>query len=120
MRTRIVAVAAVLIAALGAALLRFYVVEPEAIAHFCGAPCALRGAVIAAFGTSALAIGALVVAGIAIVVRRSGAAIAAACLGVAGLMLYSVEAGAIAFLLGLIALARPRDRQPGARGEQQA
>jgi hypothetical protein len=125
MRTRIVAVAAILIAALAAALLRFYVVEPEAIAHFCGAPgapwwCALRAAVVAAFGTSALAIGALVVAGIAIVVRRSGAAIAAACLGVSGLMLYSVEAGAIAFLLGLIALTRPRDRQPGARGEQQA
>jgi hypothetical protein len=125
MRNRIVAVTAILIAALAAALLRVYVVDPEAIAHLCGAPgapwwCVLRAAVVAAFGTSALAIAALVVAGIAIVIRRSGAAIAAACLGVAGLMLYSVEAGAIAFLLGLIALARPRDREPGARGKQQA
>lgn len=125
MKSRIVAVVSIAIAAAAAGLLRFYVVEPETIAHLCGAPgapwwCALRSAVIAVFASNALAIAALAAGGTAIVFRRSGAAIAAACLGIAGLMLYSVEAGAIAFLLGLIALARPRKREPGARGEQQA
>jgi hypothetical protein len=125
MKTRVAAAVSIVLAAVAAALLRFYVVEPEAVAHLCGAPdapwwCALRSGVIAAFGTNALAVGALAAAAIAIVSRLSGAGLAAACLGVAGLMLYSVEAGAIAFLLGLIALARPRNRQPRARGEQQA
>lgn len=113
------------IAAVVAALLRFQVVEPEALAHLCGAGaapwwCALRSALIAAFATHALGVAAVAAGGIAVATRRSGAALAAACLGVAGLVLYSVEAGAIALLLGLLALARPRGRQSGARGEQQA
>jgi hypothetical protein len=107
------------------ALLRFRLVEPEYLAHLCGAPaapwwCTLREAVIAAFASHALEVAAVAAGGVAVVTRRSGAALAAACLGAAGLVLYAVEAGAIALLLGLIALARPRQRQSRARGEQEA
>jgi len=106
-------------------MLRLQVVEPEALAHLCGAAaapwwCTLRAAVVAAFASHALAIAAVAAGVLAIVTRRAGAAIAAACLGAAGLVLYAVEAGAIGFLLGALALARARDRPGGARGEQQA
>ena len=125
MKTPIVAAVSVVLAAAIAAVVRFQIVEPEAAMHLCGtaaAPwwCALRAAVIAAFATNVLAISAVAAGGIAVATRRSGAALAAACLGVAGLILYSVEAGACALLLGLLALSRPRARQPGARSEQQA
>ena len=115
----------VAIAAAVASMLRFQVVEPEALAHLCGAAaapwwCTLRAAVVAAFASQALAIAAVAAGVLAIVTRRAGAAIAAASLGAAGLVLYAVEAGAIGFLLGALALARPRRRQDHARGEQQA
>jgi hypothetical protein len=108
-----------------AAVLRFQLVEPEVLAHLCGAAaaprwCVARALVIGAFATNGLAIAAVAAGGIAIVTRRSGAALVAGCLGVAGLLLYAVEAGAIAFLLGALALVRSRDRQGHARREQQA
>jgi hypothetical protein len=108
-----------------AALLRYLVIEPEGVAHLCSAAaapwwCALRAAAIAAFATGALAVGAVGAGIVAIVTRRPGAGRAAACLGAAGLVLYAVEAGAIAFLLGLLALARPRERQARGGGEQEA
>lgn len=125
MKALVGAAISVAIAAAVAALLRVYVVEPEEMAHICGAAaapwwCTLRAAVIAAFATHALGVAAIAAGGIAIVTRRSGAALAAACLGVAGLVLYAVEAGAFGFLLGVLALARARDRQGHARGQQQA
>jgi hypothetical protein len=125
MKTAVVAAVSIAIAAAAAAFLRFQLVEPEALAHLCDAAaapwwCTLRAVVIAAFATNALAIAAVAAGGVALATRRSGAALAAACLGVAGLVLYAVEAGAIGFLLGALALARARERQPGARGEQQA
>jgi hypothetical protein len=108
-----------------AAIVRFLLVEPDAMVHLCGATaapwwCALRAAAVAAFATNALAIAAVVAGGIATATRRSGAAVAAVCLGLAGLVLYAVEAGAVALLLGLLALARASDRQTGARRKQQA
>ena len=125
MKNPFAAAVLVAIAAAVAAVLRFQVVEPEALAHLCGAAaapwwCTLRAAVVAAFASHALAIGSVAAGVLAIVTRRAGAAIAAACLGAAGLVLYAVEAGAIGFLLGALALARARDRPSGARGEQQA
>ena len=125
MKAHVGAAVSIAIAAAVAALLRFYVVEPEEMAHLCGAAgapwwCAVRAAVIAAFATHALGVAAVAAGGIAIATRWSGAALAAACLGVAGLVLYAVEAGAIGFLLGALALARARDRQGHARSEQQA
>lgn len=91
--------------------LRFGVVEPEALAHACGAPaapwwCALRAAVIAAFASGALALACVVVAVAATLMRSRRVALAAACLGVAGLVLFSYESGAVALLAGLLVLAR--------------
>jgi hypothetical protein len=125
MKTLVVAMVSVALAATVAAVVRSQVVEPEAMAHLCGAAaapwwCTLRAAVITAFASHALAIAAVAAGVLAIVTRRSGAAIAAACLGAAGLALYAVEAGAVGFLLGALALARARDRTGRARGEQQA
>ncbi|MFO1364181.1 MAG: hypothetical protein U1F45_17285 [Burkholderiales bacterium] len=116
---------AAIAAAAVAALLRFQFIEPEAYAHLCGAAgapwwCVPRAALIAAFGSGALA-GAAVGAGLlATATRGAGAGIAAAALGAAGLVLYSVEAGAVGLLLGLLALARPRPRQARGGGEQEA
>lgn len=123
MKPRVVAAIWIAFAAAAAAVLRFEVVEPEGIAHLCGAAaapwwCTLRAAVIATFAWNALAVAAIAAGVIATATGRSGAALAAACLGIAGLLLYSVEAGAVALLLGLLALAR--DRQPCGCGEQQA
>jgi hypothetical protein len=108
-----------------AAVLRYLVIEPEDFAHLCSAAaapwwCAPRAAAITAFSSGALAVAAVGAGVIAIVTRRRGAGGTAACLGVAGLVLYAVEAGAVAFLLGLLALARPRERQAGGGGEQEA
>jgi hypothetical protein len=116
---------AITAAAIAAAALRFLVVEPEATAHLCSAPgapwwCAARAAAIAAFGSGALAAAAVLAGVVATATRRRGAALAAVALGVAGLVLYAVEAGAVAFLLGLLALARPRERQARGGGEQEA
>lgn len=108
-----------------AALLRYLVIEPEGLAHLCSAAaapwwCAPRAAAITAFSSGALAIAAVGAGVLAIVTRRRGAGGAAACLGAAGLVLYTVEAGAVALLLGLLALARPRERQARGGGEQEA
>ena len=116
---------AIAAAAALAALLRFLVVEPEALAHLCGAAvvpwwCTLRAAAVAIFSTGALAVAAVAVGVAAIATGRAAVALAAACLGVAGLVLYSVEAGAVAFLLGVLALARAHERKTAGRGEQQA
>lgn len=91
--------------------LRHGLIEPETIAHSCGSPgaplwCAPRAVVIAAFATNGIAIGSVVAGVLAIVTRRSSLAVLAACLGVAGLVLYSYEAGAVALLAGLLVLAR--------------
>jgi hypothetical protein len=115
---------AIAAAGIAAAALRFLVVEPEATAHLCSAPgapgwCAARAIAIAAFGTGALAAAAVLAGVVATVTRRTGAAVAAVALGVAGLVLYSVEAGAVAFLLGLLALARSRERQAPGGSEQE-
>lgn len=94
-----------------ACALRFGVVEPEALAHVCGAPgapwwCALRAGVIAAFASGALALACGVAAVAATLVRSRRWALAAACLGVAGLILFSYESGALGLLAGLLVLAR--------------
>lgn len=125
MKPLVVAAVSIAIAAAAAAAVRFLIVEPEEMAHLCSAAaapwwCTMRAVIVAAFATDALAIAAVASGLLAIVTHRSGAALAAACLGVAGLVLYAVEAGAIGFLLGLLALARSHQRRSDARSEQQA
>jgi hypothetical protein len=96
-----------------AILLRFQFIEPEAYAHLCSAPgapwwCAPRATAIAAFSSGALAVAAVGAGLAAVATRRRAVALAAVCLGVAGLLLYAVEGGAVSLLLGLLAFARPR------------
>ncbi len=125
MKPFVLPTAAITATAVLAALLRFLLVEPEAVAHLCGATaapwwCTLRAAAIAAFASGALAVAAVGAGAAAIVTLRAGAGLAAACLGIAGLVLYSVEAGAVAFLLGLLALGRAREGEPGGRSQREA
>ena len=116
---------AVAVAAALAASLRFLLIEPEGFAHLCSAAaapwwCAPRAAAITVFSSGALSVAAVGVGVLAIVTRRPATGLSAACLGAACLALYSVEAGAVAFLLGLLALARPRQRQARGGAEQEA
>jgi hypothetical protein len=116
-----------LIAAAGllAALLRYQLVQPAAIAHVCdagGGPwwCTVRSLVIATFSTYGLGYAALVTAVVAVWRGSTRAALAAAAFGVAGLVLYCYEAGAVGFLVGLLVLARAAAGQEDRGGEQQA
>lgn len=116
-----------LIAAAGllAALLRYQLVQPAAIAHVCdagGGPwwCTARSLVIATFSTYGLGYAALVAAALALWRRSARAALAAAAFGIAGLVLYCYEGGAVGFLVGLLVLARAAAGQQRGAGEQQA
>lgn len=102
---------AIVVVGLLAAAARYGLVEPAAIAHVCdGGPgpwwCAVRRAVIATFSGYGLGYGALVAGALAVVLPRPGIAWTAAALGLAGLILYCFEAGAVGFLLGVLVLAR--------------
>lgn len=112
-------------AGLLAALLRYQLVQPAAIAHACdagGGPwwCALRSLVIATFSTYGLGYVAIVAALLALWRRSARFALAAAAFGIAGLVLYCYEAGAVGFLVGLLVLARAAAGQQRRAGEQQA
>ncbi|MFZ5557172.1 MAG: hypothetical protein ACOZDY_10705 [Pseudomonadota bacterium] len=116
-----------IIAATGllAALLRYQLVQPAAIAHVCDAGagpwwCAVRSLVIATFSTYGLGWAALIAAALALWRRSAGAALAAAAFGVAGLVLYCYEAGAAGFLVGLLVLARAAAGHEDRCGQQQA
>lgn len=109
-----------------AAAIRYAVIEPEAIAHLCeshDAPwwCVVRAGAVAVFATHAPGIAALAAGVVATFSRRSSWALAAACLGAAGLALYAAGTGAIGFLLGVLVLARsPGSGAPDARRERKA
>lgn len=96
-----------------ATAVRYALIESDPIVHLCGsagAPswCAPRSFAIAVLGTSGLAVIAVATALAALLTRSSGWALAAACLGMIGLVLHSPVSGALAFLLGVLVLARPR------------
>lgn len=109
-----------------AAATRYTVIEPEALAHLCesrDAPwwCVVRAGAVAIFATEAPGIAALAAGVVATFSRRSSWALAAACLGAAGLALYAAGTGAVGFLLGLLVLARsPASGSPDARRESKA
>lgn len=114
-----------------AALARYGWIEPAAAAQWCNAAdssltCRLRDALIAVFLREGFGWAALIVALLALVTRRAGLALAGACLGVVGLVLYSYEPAAVASLLSALVLARRmvgRAQRPGqqhAAGEQHA
>lgn len=108
-----------------AALLRYQLVQPAAIAHVCdagGGPwwCTARSLVIATFSTYGIGYAALIAAAVALWRRSAGTALAATAFGIAGLVLYCYEAGAVGFLVGLLVLARAAAGQEDRGGEQQA
>lgn len=131
-KLRLVHVLAALGAAFGlAALARYGWIEPAAAAQWCNAAdpslaCRLRDVLIAIFLREGFGWAALVVALLALVTRRAGLALAGACLGAVGLVLYSFEPAAVASLLSALVLARSmvgraqRSGQQHAGGEQQA
>jgi hypothetical protein len=115
------------IAAAGAiaALLRYQLVQPAAIAHLCDAGngpwwCAVRSLVIATFATYGLGYASLIAAAVAVWRRSAPVATAAAVFGMAGLVLYCYDAGAVGLLIGVLVLARAAAGQENRGGEQQA
>ena len=104
-------VTAVVLSLAAAALLRYAALEPAGLAHLCGAPgapwwCAPRALAASVLDAGALGFGAIATGVVAILTRSSAWALAAACLGAAGLLLYAVATGAAGFLLGFLVLAR--------------
>lgn len=109
-----------------AMVLRYALIEPADVAHRCDAGagpwwCGLRDAAVLAFtrgpdtwwsgaqGVSALGwIGtaALLAAALALLRRRTATATLAAALGAVALVLYCFQSGALALLIGALALAR--------------
>lgn len=121
-------VASVAIALAIATGVRYAIIEPASLAHLCGAPgapwwCAPRALLAAVLGAGALGFGAIGAGVLAILTRLSAWALAAACLGAAGLVLYAAATGAVGLLLGLIVLARTAAAgvaPPDARREREA
>ena len=100
-----------LLVALVAGLLRYYAVEPEQIAHACqpdpwSGLCAARSALIQLFLGQRIGWAALLVAVVALVLRRRAVASVALALAGAGLVLYSPEPSAAALVMSLLVLAR--------------
>ena len=104
--------------ALAAAAVRYGAIEPPAVANLCtanGGPtwCAWREWAVLGFLSYAYGYAALTAAFIALFWRHPLAAWLAAALGAAALVLYCVEAGALALLVGALRLARVQaDRLP--------
>lgn len=102
---------AIVIVAIGAAVLRYGFIEPADAAHACdgkGGPwwCGTRDMIVQGFLTYAYGYAAIVMACIAVFWRGVGTAVLAACLGVIALQLYCYEGGALALLIGALRLVR--------------
>ncbi len=124
-KTVVSGIAAAALALAAAAIVRYALIEPVAIAHLCGAPeapwwCAPRAAAAFVLDAGALGFGAIAAGAAAILTRSSAWALAAAGLGAAGLVLYAAVTGAVGFLLGLLVLARRAvvDPEPPDRGRE--
>ena len=117
------AAAAVAAALAAAAALRYAALEPAALAHLCGVPaapwwCTPRALAAGVLHAGALGFASIGAGGVAMLTRSSAWALAAACLGAAGLVLYAAATGAAGLLGGLLVLARAivaRRHPPGAR-----
>jgi hypothetical protein len=119
------AAAAVALSLAIAAVLRYAALEPAGLAHLCGAPgapwwCAPRALAAGVLDAGALGFAAIAAGVVAILTRSSAWALAAACLGAAGLVLYAAATGAAGFLLGFLVLARTitADRHPPDAGRE--
>jgi len=112
---------ALLLVALLAAWLRYGVVESSTIGQLCsaGGPwwCQWRQGLVLGFLHDAYGTAALAATALALLHRRAWSAWLAAALGAFALELYCVESGALALLLGSLALLRLQ--APGAAPLQQ-
>jgi len=108
---------------LGAAWLRYGLIEPPAMAQICTAAqapawCALRQALVLGFLHDVFGVVALIAALLSLLRRSRALAWLAAALGAVALQLYNYEPGALALLVGslrLVQLAAPRERLPARR-----
>jgi hypothetical protein len=90
---------------------RYLLIQPPEIAHQCdaaGGPwwCALRTAAIMTYSGYGLGYAALVLSGLAALVRRAALGGLALAVGGAALVLYCYEPGALAMAIGTLVLAR--------------
>ncbi|MBD8879848.1 hypothetical protein IHE49_05090 [Rhodanobacter sp. 7MK24] len=97
------------LAGLGAAWLRYGLIEQPAFAELCTAAqapawCALRQGLVVGFLHDVYGIAAVVLAALALLRRSSGWACLAAMLGAFALQLYNYEPGALALLVGCLRL----------------
>ena len=111
----VVAALAVVLAA------RYAWVQPAAIGQLCdsgGGPwwCVPRQWLILSFATKAIGYAALGLGILALFSRHCGIAVIAACVGVAALILYNYELGAVGFTLSVLTLARLAQRPQPAIG----
>lgn len=95
---------------LGAAMLRFGLIESSAMGQFCSSHspwwCNVRFALVLGFLHNVYGVAALIAAAAALVSTRRAMAWLAAALGLFAVQLYCVEAGALALLIGSLRLLR--------------
>ena len=107
---------------LGAAALRFGLIESSTLGQFCSAHdlwwCRLRTALVLGFLHNVYGVAALIGALLALLSRRRALAWLATALGVFALQLYCVETGALAVLVGGLRLLRLQADARGAPVEQ--
>jgi len=100
---------------------RFYLVEPEAVAAACtanneGWRCALREFAVAGFLSNAFGMTALIAGAVATLIRWRVVALLAMLSGIAGAVLYTFELSGVGLLLGALVWVRRAslDEQTGA------
>lgn len=104
---------------------RYALVEPAEFGFYCdagggGRLCALRWMVVQSFSTYGLGYFGLFLGVLATLTRSGLVALLAGMAGVAGLVLYTWDYSAVAFLLGVLTLARAEDEgQPDGTGQHQ-
>ncbi|MEW9622722.1 hypothetical protein [Rhodanobacter geophilus] len=99
----------IVLAGLGAAWVRYGLIEPPAMAQICTAAqapawCALRQALVLGFLHEVYGIAAMLAAVLALLRRARALAWLAAALGALALQLYNYEPGALALLIGCLRL----------------
>lgn len=111
-----------LVVGVGAAALRFGLIESSAIGQFCSSHspwwCRVRTALVLGFLNNVYGVAALIAALLALAFKRRALAWLAAALGLFSMQLYGVEAGALALLVGSLRLLRLQANTRGTPVEQ--
>jgi hypothetical protein len=107
----VLAWAVIVVAALGATLVRYDFIEPSDVAHACDGDtgpwwCGTRTLVVQGFLSYGYGYAAVLAAFVALLWRSTFAAVLAASLGVIALQMYCYEGGALGLLIGTLRLVR--------------